>query len=109
MPQLTLWSRALFQTLPDFIQQQLLLERQSNAALQLAQLETERLIAELVEVELKQRKSQGTYKGSFSPVCQFLGYQARCSMPSDFDSVYAHTLGGTAAVLAANGNNGYLA
>jgi len=109
LPELTQWSRALFQSLPDFIQQQLLLERQSNKALQLSQLETERLVAWLVEDELRQRKRQGTYAGGFSPVCQFLGYQARCSMPSDFDSDYAYVLGGAAAVLAMNGYSGYMA
>merc|ERR1719464_2075708 len=109
LPALTQWSRALMQSLPDFIQQQLLLERQSNAALQLSQLETERLVAWLVEDELKQRKAQGEYSGSFSPVCQFLGYQARCSMPSDFDSDYAYSLGGTAALLGCRGYSGYMA
>jgi diphosphate--fructose-6-phosphate 1-phosphotransferase len=109
LPELTQWSRALFQSLPDFIQQQLLLERQSNAALQLSQLETERLVAWLVEDELAQRKKKGSYKGGFSPVCQFLGYQARCTIPSDFDSDYAYALGGTAAVLVASGCNGYMA
>merc|ERR1712048_213434 len=109
LPELTQWSRALFQTLPSFIQQELLLERQSNAALQMSQLETERLLAELVEEELKQRKSQGTFKGSFSPVCQFIGYQARCSVPSNFDMDYAYTLGATSSVLAAAGLNGYMA
>jgi len=109
LPELTQWSRALFESLPDFIQQQLLLERQSNKALQLSQLETERLVAWLVEDELNQRKKQGTYKGGFSSVCQFLGYQARCSMPSDFDSDYAYALGATSAVLAINGYSGYMA
>mmetsp|Transcript_31903 Transcript_31903/g.67842 ORF Transcript_31903/g.67842 Transcript_31903/m.67842 type:complete len:1200 (-) Transcript_31903:60-3659(-) len=109
LPKLTQWSRAFFQSLPEFIQQQLLLERQSNEELQLTQLETERLMAALVEDELASRKKQGTYKGSFSPVCQYLGYQARCSMPSDFDSDYAYTLGGAAAILAATGQSGYMA
>jgi len=109
LPELTQWSRALFQTLPDFIQQQLLLERQSNAALQITQVETERLLAWLVEDEMKQRKKRGTFKGSFSPVCQFIGYQARCSMPSDFDSDYAYTLGATSSILAASGLSGYMA
>lgn len=109
LPRLTQWSRALFQSLPKFIQEELLLERQSNAAVQLAQLETERLLAALVDEELKQRKAQGTYDGSFSPVCQFLGYQVRCSVPSDFDSDYAYTLGATSAVLAASGFSGYMA
>lgn len=109
LPQLTQWSRALFQSLPEFIQNQLLLERQSNAALQMSQLETERLLAALVEDEMKHRKKQGTFKGSFSPVCQFLGYQARCSVPSDFDMDYAYTLGATSVVLAASGLSGYMA
>jgi 6-phosphofructokinase 1 len=109
LPQLTLWSRALFESLPEFIQQELLLERQSNSVLALEQLETERLMAELVEVEMKARAKKGAFKGSFSAVCQFLGYQARCSMPSDFDSDYAYALGGTAAILAASGNSGYMA
>ncbi|CAE7629613.1 PFP-ALPHA1, partial [Symbiodinium pilosum] len=62
-----------------------------------------------VEDELKHRKKQGTFKGSFSPVCQFLGYQARCSVPSDFDSDYAYALGGCAAILTSRGHNGYMA
>merc|ERR1712151_77385 len=103
MGELSSWSAALFQSLPEFIQEQLLLERQSNAALQMSQLETERLLATLVEEELNRRKKHGTFKGSFSPVCQFLGYQARCAMPSDFDSDYAYTLGGTAGLLAVSG------
>jgi diphosphate--fructose-6-phosphate 1-phosphotransferase len=109
MEELTQWSRALYQSLPEFIQKELLMDRQSNASLQISALETERLIAELVEEEMKQRKKKGTFKGSFSPVCQFLGYQARCSMPSDFDSDYAYALGGTAALLGAFGKNGYMA
>jgi len=109
IPQLSSWSSALFRTLPDFIQEQLLLERQSNAGLQFSQLETERLVAFLVEEELKQRKKAGTFKGSFSPVCQFIGYQARCSVPSNFDMDYAYTLGATSAVLATTDRSGYMA
>jgi len=109
LPELTQWSRAFFMNLPSFIQQQLLLERQSNKALQLSQLETERLMAELVEHELSQRKAKGLYEGHFRTVCQFLGYQARCSVPTDFDSDFAYALGGAAAALAASGRNGYLA
>ena len=95
--------------MPEFLQAQLLLERQSNATLSLSSLETEKFIAELVEDELKSRKKAGVYKGSFSAVCQFVGYQARCSMPSDFDSDYAYTMGGIAAVLAVTGRSGYMA
>jgi len=109
LPELSSWSRALFQSLPEFLQEQMLLERQSNAALQMSQLETERLLSVLVEEELKARKSRGTFKGSFSPVCQFIGYQARCSVPSNFDVDYAYTLGATSALLATTQRNGYMA
>jgi len=67
------------------------------------------LLAWLVEDELKHRKKQGTFQGNFSPVCQFIGYQARCSVPSDFDSDYAYTLGAASSVLAASGRSGYMA
>merc|ERR1711920_986228 len=77
MPALSNWSRALFMSLPSFIQDQLLLERQSNAAVAMSQLETERLLAALVEDEITDRKGKNIFSGSFSPVCQFIGYQAR--------------------------------
>merc|ERR1719251_728623 len=96
-------------SLPGYIQEQLLLPRQSDAAVATSQLETERLLADLVADELKQRKNQGTFKGSFSPVCQFLGYQARCSVPSNFDVDYAYSLGATSAILATTQRNGYMA
>merc|ERR1712117_951558 len=90
-------------------QDQLLLPRQSDAAVAMSQLETERLLADLVGDELRQRSGQGTFKGSFSPVCQFLGYQARCSVPSNFDTDYAYSLGATSAILATTGRSGYMA
>lgn len=48
------------------------------------QIETEKLLAYLVEEELKKRKAEGSYKGSFSPVCSFFGYfpTLLLSMPS---------------------------
>jgi len=110
LPLLTHASRALFQSLPDFFQKQLLmLERQSNAALHLSHLETERLLAWLVREEMAQRKTQGSFSGSFTPMCQTHGFQARCSMPSNFDSDYGYALGITAAALAVSGRSGYMA
>ena len=106
---LTPWSSAVYKTLPDFIRDSLLLERQSDNRIQLSQIESERLLAELVDKELSARKKAGTYKGKFSPVCSFLGYQARGSLPSNFDCDLAYTLGKVAAHLGRNGCNGYLA
>lgn len=64
--------------------------------------ETEKLLAHLVDDELSLRKKAGSYKGSFSAVCSFLGYQTRGSAPTKFDTDLAYNLGATAAVLAAN-------
>jgi len=119
LPQLSQFSAALMKSLPRYIQESLVLERQSNGAVQLTQLQTEQLIADMVSAELKKRKA-GTddnpsppkkrkYSGSFSSVCQFVGYQARTSMPSNFDSEYGRALGGVAALLAMGGHNGYFA
>jgi hypothetical protein len=75
--------------------QQLFLERESSGAVQLSQVSSERLLAELVGQELARRKAagelracgclirvvdeylrcEGTYKGKYSTICHFFGYQ----------------------------------
>jgi diphosphate--fructose-6-phosphate 1-phosphotransferase len=113
--QMSSFSAALMKSFPEYIQTELLLERQSNGQIQLSQVQTERLIADMVTEELTRRKSGGasnrakSFVGTFSPVCQFVGYQARCSMPSNFDCCYGRALGKTAGILAISGCNGYLA
>lgn len=82
------------------MKQQLLIEREIQNEIKLSQLETEKLVAYLVEGELKERKKLGTYKGSFAPVTQYFGYQGRSGHPSMFDCSLASTMGYTAAVLA---------
>ena len=71
---LTPWSYSLYITIPDFIKKQLLFEREVQGSVKLAQIETEKLIAYLVDQELKKRKEAGTYKGSFAPVTHYFGY-----------------------------------
>ena len=99
------WAAALFDFMPGFIREQMVLERESAGSVQLSQIETERLILHLVQDELKRRQ----HKAAFSGICSFFGYQARCSMPSNFDASLAATLGHAAAVLVAQRRNGYLA
>ncbi len=53
---LTPWSQAVLNYLPPFIRQQLFLERESSGAVQLSQISTEKLLAELVGEELERRK-----------------------------------------------------
>jgi diphosphate--fructose-6-phosphate 1-phosphotransferase len=114
LPFLSPFSAALLKEFPEQIRNDFLKERMSDGMVDLSKVHTAVLLAELVDVELKRRKASSdehpaSYKGSFSPVVQFLGYQARTSMPSDFDSQYGRALGNTAAMLAALGCNGYLA
>jgi pyrophosphate--fructose-6-phosphate 1-phosphotransferase len=59
--------------------------------------------------ELKKRKKEGTYKGNFSALSHFFGYEGRCVLPSNFDCNYCYALGRTAAALLENGLTGYMA
>jgi hypothetical protein len=105
---LTLWSRAILDSLPDFMQSSLLLSRGSNNNVQLSQAQTERMLAHFVDVELSYRKARGSYKGTFSSICSFIGYQARGALPSVFDSNYAYNLGHACVHAVRAGLNGYV-
>ena len=106
---LTPWSRAVLAYLPPLIRDQLFLERESSGALQLSQVSTERLLAELTGDELARRKAAGTYKGKYATITHFFGYQARSSLPSNFDCAYGTALGATSAALVVAKRNGYMA
>jgi hypothetical protein len=75
-------------------------------SIKLSQIETEKLVAFMVEEELKNRKKAGTYKGSFAPVTHFFGYQGRSGHPSHFDCSLASTMGFTAGCLIEAGLTG---
>ncbi|KAF5179996.1 Pyrophosphate--fructose 6-phosphate 1-phosphotransferase subunit alpha [Thalictrum thalictroides] len=108
--QLSPWASALFEFLPPFIKKQLLLHPESDDSAQLSQIETEKLLADLVETEMTKRVKEGTYKGKkFNAICHFFGYQARGSLPSKFDCDYAYVLGHICYHILAAGLNGYLA
>jgi pyrophosphate--fructose-6-phosphate 1-phosphotransferase len=61
----------------------------------------------LMMPELK-RKKEGVYKGNFSPMAHFFGYEGRCAFPSNFDADYCYSLGYNAFLLIANGCTGYI-
>ncbi|XP_057776545.1 pyrophosphate--fructose 6-phosphate 1-phosphotransferase subunit alpha isoform X2 [Salvia miltiorrhiza] len=108
--QLSPWASALFEFLPPFIRNQLLLHPESDDSAQLSQIETEKLLAHLVETEMNKRLEEGTYKGKkFNAICHFFGYQARGSLPSKFDCDYAYVLGHIGYHIIAAGLNGYMA
>ena len=105
---LTKESMAVFALLPEAIQQQLFLERDPHGNVQVSLIESEKLFSALVKENLAARKAAGTYKGKFSALHHFLGYEGRCAFPSNFDSDYCYSLGYNAFMLIQYGYNGYL-
>jgi pyrophosphate--fructose-6-phosphate 1-phosphotransferase len=105
---LTEESMKVFAILPQTIQQQLFLERDPHGNVQVSLIESEKLFSELVGDILKDRKKAGSYKGKYSPLHHFFGYEGRCAFPSNFDSDYCYSLGYNAFMLIQYGFNGYL-
>ncbi len=98
----------VFRVLPDAIQQQLFLERDPHGNVQVSLIESEKLFSAMVKKNLEARKAAGFYKGKFSALHHFLGYEGRCAFPSNFDADYCYSLGYNAAMLIQYGYTGYL-
>ena len=101
-------SFAVFDILPQFVQQQLFLERDPHGNVQVSLIESEKLFSEMVKAELAKRKAAGTYKGKFGTQHHFFGYEGRCAFPSNFDADYCYSLGYNAFMLIQYGYTGYL-
>lgn len=97
-----------FASLPDAIATQFLADRDPHGNVQVSRIETEKLLASMVESRLVEMKKEGTYKGKFSSYTHFFGYEGRCAFPSNFDADYCYALGYTAFMLIVNGVTGYL-
>ena len=98
----------VFDILPQFVQQQLFLERDPHGNVQVSLIESEKLFSEMVKKELEKRKAAGTYKGKFGSQHHFFGYEGRCAFPSNFDADYCYSLGYNAFMLIQYGYTGYL-
>ena len=101
-------SKTAFKSLPHSIQIQLLADRDPHGNVQVAKIETEKLLIEAVDHQLKHWKREGKYHGKFSGQGHYFGYEGRCADPSNFDADYCYSLGFTASYLAASGLTGYL-
>jgi pyrophosphate--fructose-6-phosphate 1-phosphotransferase len=93
-----------FASLPDELEDQLLLERDSHGNLQVTQIDTERLLIEMVAVRVRELDP----KVSFSTQRHFFGYEGRCGAPSLFDAAFTYNLGLTAGSLILDGRTGYI-
>uniref|UniRef100_A0A1U7YGJ2 Pyrophosphate--fructose 6-phosphate 1-phosphotransferase subunit beta-like n=1 Tax=Nicotiana sylvestris TaxID=4096 RepID=A0A1U7YGJ2_NICSY len=98
----------LFELLPLAIQEQLLLERDPHGNVQVAKIETEKMLIQMVETELGQRKQKGGYNAQFKGQSHFFGYEGRCGLPSNFDSTYCYALGYGAGALLQSGKTGLI-
>ncbi|MDR0444621.1 MAG: diphosphate--fructose-6-phosphate 1-phosphotransferase [Treponema sp.] len=101
-------SHAILQTLPPEIAREFLMDRDPHGNVQVSRIETEKLLVDMVEEKLGVMKGNNLYKGKFSALTHFFGYEGRCAFPSNFDSDYCYSLGYSAFVLIASGLTGYL-
>lgn len=98
-------ARSAYDYLPKEIAEQLLLDRDPHGNVQVSHIATEQLFIHTVKKALQNRKE---FKGKFSAVGHFFGYEGRCGYPSNFDANYCYALGFTTAALIANGLTGYM-
>lgn len=106
---LTPGCQGTFQRLPVSIQLELLLDRDPHGNVQVARIETEKLMIKLVEAELEHRREQGRYHGKFAGLPHYFGYEGRCGLPTNFDATYCYALGQAAGALISRGATGLMA
>ena len=104
--QLSDHSARVYGSLPNEIQE-VLLKRDSHGNVPLSQVETERLLIDLVRDKINELKLHGETDAKFSPLSHFFGYEGRCAAPSNFDADYTYSLGYAAAQLVRAGLTGY--
>jgi len=102
-------SALVYRDLPKGIARQLTLDRDPHGNVQVSLIETEKLLIEMVAKRLAFLKAAGKYKGKFSAINHFFGYEGRCAIPSNFDADYTYSLGYTASVLISENKTGYMA
>ena len=86
-----------YEALPEGVARQLTLDRDPHGNVQVSLIETEKLLSEMVGQRLEQMRAKGKYKGKFSALHHFFGYEGRCADPSNFDADYCYALGFNAA------------
>ncbi|WP_213318282.1 diphosphate--fructose-6-phosphate 1-phosphotransferase [Chlamydiifrater volucris] len=102
--QLSSYSKQAFFNLPEEIQSQLLLARDSYGNVRVSKIAMEELLSTMVKEALKSFPDTVP----FQPVTHFFGYESRAGFPSNFDANYAITLGIFSALFLVRGHTGYM-
>ena len=102
---LTAGNAQLLASLPHYIVNMLLAERDSHGNLQVSLIPTEQLLIDMA----KQRVRELDPNVPFAAHNHFLGYEGRCGAPTLFDAAYTYNLGLTAGSLILDGRTGYMA
>ncbi|OGI10053.1 MAG: diphosphate--fructose-6-phosphate 1-phosphotransferase [Candidatus Margulisbacteria bacterium GWF2_35_9] len=102
---LTATNTKLMATLPDYIEDMLLADRDSHGNLQVSLIPTERL---LIDMTARRVKELDTHV-KFNTHNHFFGYEGRCGAPTLFDATYTYNLGLTAGSLILADKTGYIA
>jgi pyrophosphate--fructose-6-phosphate 1-phosphotransferase len=122
---LTEASKKTLDSLPEAFRTMLLLDRDSHGNLPVSQIETEKLLIEMVDAKVKamhqnpaafdcftrfnEQEMAGFKKYKFAALAHFLGYEGRCGAPTKFDMAFCLNLGLTAGSLILAGKTGYMA
>ena len=96
---------SLLASLPHYIVNMLLAERDSHGNLQVSLIPTEQLLIDMA----RQRVRELDANVPFAAHSHFLGYEGRCGAPTLFDAAYTYNLGLTAGSLILDGRTGYMA
>jgi pyrophosphate--fructose-6-phosphate 1-phosphotransferase len=95
----------LMASLPDYMEEMLLADRDSHGNLQVSLIPTERLLIDMVTRRIKETDKSV----KFATQNHFFGYEGRCGAPTLFDAAYTYNLGLTAGSLILTGRTGYIA
>ena len=95
----------LLASLPGYVVDMLLAERDSHGNLQVSLIPTEQLLIDMTARALQEMGA----KVPFATMNHFFGYEGRCGAPTLFDAAYTFNLGLTAGSLILDGRTGYMA
>jgi diphosphate-dependent phosphofructokinase len=98
-------SATLLQSLPRYVVDMLLADRDSHGNLQVSLIPTEQLLIDMTRTRLAEIAPDVPF-GSHH---HFFGYEGRCGAPTLFDAAYTYNLGLTVGALILAGKTGYMA